>query len=207
MFRIFSILIGYLIGCLQTAYFVGKVMQVDIRKRGSGNLGSTNVLRVLGKRAGAVTFFCDLLKSVAAFIVCIFLFRDNPMVVGLYAGAGVVLGHDFPFYLGFKGGKGIAAMIGLFLCIATIDPKVTGFTFLFGIVGLLTRYVSVGSLLFSVSIPVSLYIFHYSPEVVFIGLFLAVLACIRHKENIKRLIHGNENRLGAKKPTNGMGRV
>lgn len=104
MFRVICILLGYGIGCLQSAYLVGRISNVDLRQYGSGNLGTTNALRVLGKKAGAITFVCDILKSVVGFLLCKMLFKEIELA-GLYGCVGVILGHDFPFYLNFKGGK------------------------------------------------------------------------------------------------------
>lgn len=200
MFRVLCVVIGYFVGSLQSAYFVGRFMKVDIRKHGSGNLGSTNALRVLGKRAGAVTFACDILKSVLAYMICMMLFRETGgYTAGLYACAGVVLGHDFPFYLKFKGGKGIASMIGMIFCIGWSNPLAILATFAIGILGLFTKYVSVGSICFSLSIPFVFYIFGYSSEFVIITAMLTALAVYRHRANIKRLINHSENKLGAKK--------
>lgn len=198
VFKLICICIGYLIGCIQSAYFVGKVMHVDIRKHGSGNLGSTNVLRVLGKRAGLITFICDILKAVIAYWLCRYIFKQEGQMAGLYACFGVVLGHDFPFYLKFKGGKGIASMIGMMLCIGIMPPAALA-VFAVGIAGLFTRYVSVGSIVFSASIPLALYLFGYGAEFVAVTAVLAILAIYRHRANIKRLINGTENKLGAKK--------
>ena len=117
MFRLICIAIGYFIGCIQTAFIMGKLCKTDLSKKGSGNLGTTNALRVLGFKAGAVTFIGDILKGVVSFIIARWLFPDMGVLAGIYACAGTILGHDFPFYLHFKGGKGIAATIGLVLCI------------------------------------------------------------------------------------------
>ncbi len=200
MFRIFCILMGYLVGCIQSAYLVGKIMHVDLRKCGSGNLGSTNALRVLGKRAGGITFACDILKSVVSFLLCRMLFPEAGLAAGIYGCAGAVLGHDFPFYLGFKGGKGIAAMIGMVLCLAFVSPVLAVVAYAVGILGIVfTKYVSVGSMLFSVVIPLLFYILHFSGEIVVVGIALGILALFRHKANIKRLLSGNENKLVTKK--------
>jgi len=200
MFRIFCILIGYLVGCIQSAYLVGKIMHVDLRKCGSGNLGSTNALRVLGKRAGGITFACDILKSVVSFLICRMIFPDAGLIAGVYGCMGAIFGHDFPFYLGFNGGKGIAAMIGMVFCLGYIHPTLAVAAFAVGILGIVfTKYVSVGSMLFSVAIPILLYGFHFSEETVMVGIALGILALFRHKANIKRLLSGNENKLGAKK--------
>ena len=98
MFRLICLVLGYFIGCIQSAYIVGKIWHKDIRKYGSGNLGSTNALRVLGKKAAAITFTCDILKAVLAFVIAYHIFGRS-IVAGVYASAGAVLGHDFPFYL------------------------------------------------------------------------------------------------------------
>ncbi|MEA5084420.1 MAG: glycerol-3-phosphate 1-O-acyltransferase PlsY [Lachnospiraceae bacterium] len=202
MFRILCLVIGYFIGCIQSAFVVGKVMRVDIRKHGSGNLGTTNALRVLGKRAGAVTFACDILKSVISFTICYKLFGGA--VAGVYASFGAVLGHDFPFYLKFKGGKGIAATVGMVGALSVvINPWMALATYAIGILGVLfSGTVSLGSLLFSVSIPVALFFMKAEQEIILVSIIMMVLAFYRHKENIVRLKNGTENRLFGKKKNN-----
>ncbi len=198
------ILIGYAVGCIQSAYIVGKMMHVDLRKHGSGNLGSTNALRVLGKKAGAITFICDILKSVISFLICRAIWPDMGMVAGLYGCVGAVLGHDFPFYLKFRGGKGIAAMIGMIFCLSTYQPMVAVFAFGAGIIAiLLTRYVSVGSMFFSIIIPILLFWFQFPKEAIIITIGLGILALFRHKTNIQRLLTGTENKLVSKKAKEG----
>ena len=91
MFRIICLVIGYFLGCIQTAYFMGKANHVDISKKGSGNLGTTNTVRVLGIKKGLFTFFCDVLKSAAAFYICFFIFKQDPVVAGFYGSAGAIL--------------------------------------------------------------------------------------------------------------------
>lgn len=203
MVRLLCIVIGYLIGCIQSAYFVGKVMKVDLREHGSGNLGSTNALRVLGKKAGAITFVCDMCKSILAFTLCNLIFLKSELQgVGIYACYGVILGHDFPFYLHFKGGKGIASMIGMVFCLAFLfGPSVLFITFGIGIAALSTKYVSVGSIAFSIAIPVTVYILRFPVDFFVVTTILGILAVWRHKENIKRLLKGTENKLGAKSKT------
>ena len=201
MFRLICILIGYCIGCIETAHVVGKLWKVDLRQHGSGNLGTTNALRVLGKKAGAMVFIGDILKSVIAFLICRAVFKDNATVAGLFGSAGAVLGHNYPFYLNFKGGKGIAVMIGMTAALAfTTNPLLAvpnaliGFGLAFG-----TRYVSVGSLAFAVCLPVSCYLLGYEREIVLITLCFSALAVWRHRGNIKKLLNGTENRFGSKK--------
>ena len=118
MERVLCLAAGYLFGLIQTGYFYGKAHGVDIRKHGSGNSGTTNALRVLGKKAGLIVFAGDFLK---AFIPCLLVrmfLGDGELythVLILYMGFGVTLGHNYPFYLGFKGGKGIAVMAGILM--------------------------------------------------------------------------------------------
>ena len=125
MIRLICVAIGYVFGLFQTSYIYGKMHGIDIRTQGSGNAGTTNALRVLGKKAGAITFLGDALKCVAAVLLVQALFGashgDIRPLLAIYAGAGVVLGHNFPFYLGFKGGKGIAASAGMMLALPFPD--------------------------------------------------------------------------------------
>lgn len=198
MFRILCLVIGYFIGCIQSAYVVGRVMRVDIRKHGSGNLGTTNALRVLGKRAGAVTFACDILKSVISFTICYQLFDSS--IAGVYASFGAVLGHDFPFYLKFKGGKGIAATVGMLGALSVVfNPWIAPVTYAIGIMGvLISGTVSVGSIAFSIGIPIVCAIMGGEIEITAVTIAMAVLAIYRHKANIGRLKNGTENRLFGK---------
>ncbi|MBQ2880267.1 MAG: glycerol-3-phosphate 1-O-acyltransferase PlsY [Anaerotignum sp.] len=201
MFRLICLVIGYCIGCIETAHLVGKLWKVDLRQHGSGNLGTTNTLRVLGKKAGAIVFIGDILKSVVAYLLCRAIFEDNGTIAGLFGSAGAVLGHNFPFYLNFKGGKGIAVTIGMTAALAfTTNPLLAipnaliGFGLAFG-----TRYVSVGSLAFSVCLPISCYLLGFEREVVLITLAVSLMAVWRHRKNIRNLLNGTENRFGSKK--------
>lgn len=200
MFRIACLVIGYLIGCIQSAYFVGRAMKVDIRKHGSGSLGTTNALRVLGKRAGAMTFVCDILKSVFAFIICYKLF-SNSIIAGTFASFGTVIGHDFPFYLKFKGGKGIAATIGLVLTLSVlVNPYLSLITYGIGIFGVVvSNTISLGSLLFSISIPIACFILNFGTELTLVTAIMGFVAIYRHKDNIVRLKNKNENKFIKKK--------
>ncbi len=148
MFRLYAVLIGYAFGLIQTAFILGKIKGIDIREHGSGNAGTTNTMRVLGTKAGLLVFAGDCLKCVIAVLLCSYIFSgDNPELthlVKLYAGFGAIIGHNFPFYLKFKGGKGIACTAGM---IFSFDPWFTlvGLTIFFTIF-FITHYVSLGSL-------------------------------------------------------------
>lgn len=208
MERIICVLIGYAFGLLQTGYIYGKLHHIDIRKLGSGNAGTTNALRTLGWKAGLVTFLGDCFKCVAAVVVATLLYRESHTemlpLLAMYAGAGAVLGHNYPFYLGFKGGKGIAATAGLIISTVNIWMVLICLLVFIGVVAV-TRYVSVGSLLV-----VTIYLaevviygqmggFAVAPEYLWemyaIAAFLMVSAFIKHRQNIKRLLNGTENKL------------
>ena len=149
MERLICIVIGYVFGLFQTAFIYGKLHGIDIREHGSGNAGTTNTLRVLGTKAGLVVLLGDIAKCILAIVICGAIFDashpDEIYLLKLYAAAGAILGHNFPFYLKFKGGKGIAATAGLILAFhpAFIPMGVALFFGAFFI----THYVSLGSLL------------------------------------------------------------
>lgn len=209
MERIISILIGYAFGLFQTGYIYGMMNHVDIRKHGSGNAGTTNALRTLGWKAGVITFIGDCLKCVVAVIVVRMIFSKSDMVslLSAYAGLGAVLGHNFPFYLKFKGGKGIAATAGLILAINPIMFLTVAIVFV-SIVWF-TQYVSLGSLVIMLLFVIEVLIYGQSgglgltPPALYefyaIAVVLTVLAFYRHRANIKRLLTGTENKTDIRK--------
>lgn len=209
MERLICLVIGYICGLLQTGYLVGRIKHIDIRKEGSGNAGSTNAVRVMGWKAGAITFAGDVLKCVAAVVIARVLFKDSECapLLGMYAGMGATLGHNFPFYLKFKGGKGIAVLAGLVVSTGWELVPIPLAAFLIAV--LMTRYISLGSLLASSMFFLEVIVFgqlgwfhmslHYLIELYVLTGLLMVLAWVRHKDNIKRLMAGKENRFGSKK--------
>lgn len=212
MERIICVLIGYAFGLLQTGYIYGKLHHIDIRKLGSGNAGTTNALRTLGWKAGLITFLGDCFKCVAAVVVATLLYRESHTemlpLLAMYAGAGAVLGHNYPFYLGFKGGKGIAATAGLIISTVNIWMVLICLLVFIGVVAV-TRYVSVGSLLVVTIYLAEVVIYgqmggfsvapKYLWEMYAIAAFLMVSAFIKHRQNIKRLLNGTENKLSVGK--------
>jgi glycerol-3-phosphate acyltransferase PlsY len=209
--RFISLLLGYVFGLFQTGYLYGKSKGIDIRKSGSGNAGTTNSLRVLGWKAGLITFLGDLLKAIFAVLLvrAIFVgsYPDGVKVLELYAGFGAVLGHNFPFYMGFKGGKGIATTSGVILAVTPMAAPLCLILFILAVA--VTRYVSLGSI-----IVVSLYLIQVIVfgQLGYLNLagellieFYIVSACFtamalwKHRANIGRLLTGTENKLGAKK--------
>lgn len=206
MERIICIIIGYVFGMFQTAFFYGKMHGIDIREHGSGNAGTTNTLRVLGTKAGLIVFAGDVLKCMIAVWITTLIFKgshaDEIYLLKLYTAAGAILGHNYPFYLKFKGGKGIAATAGLILAFHPYFIPV-GFVLFFGMF-LTTHYVSLGSLLIYVGLMTEMVIcgqtglFGATQPVLYemyaVTAFLTILAFYKHKENIRRLLHGNERK-------------
>ena len=216
--RIICILIGYAIGLFQTGYIYGKTQHIDIREHGSGNAGTTNTLRTLGFKAGAITFAGDCGKAILAIFISWLIFHEQYpegiKLLGMYAGLGAVLGHNYPFYMKFKGGKGIAVMAALavsncfwHLPYSSILFFVTLAFFLVPV--LVTRYVSLGSLLAYAVFFIQMVIFGQLGwfdmakgavyELYVITFLLTALAWYRHRANIKRLLNGTENKFGSKK--------
>ena len=214
--RIFCMIIGYCFGLIQTAYIYGKLHGIDIREHGSGNSGTTNALRVLGKKAGLVVFLGDLLKATAACVLARIIgtvfFPEIVYPMILWTGLGVVVGHNFPFFMHFQGGKGIAATAGVMLDWRIIVLCLAVFILCVAV----TRYVSLGSLIVVTLFFISFIFLGYHGGIInpvtktayagneliesYIVIFLfAALAFYRHKANIVRLIHGNENKIFAKK--------
>ena len=209
--RIIALVIGYACGLFQTGYLYGKKKNFDLRTHGSGNSGTTNTIRTMGWKAGGIVFLGDVLKAVIAVIVTWFVFRGQEEVdinvLELYAGAGAVLGHDFPFYLKGKGGKGMACTAGIVFSVCpilTIPEVILFFVPLF-----ITRYVSLSSILVSIGLPVFSY-FLYNVgllrvseagihEFVFLMILIGALNVFQHRSNIGRLLAGTENKLGSKK--------
>ncbi len=212
MERLICVTIGYVFGLLQTGYLYGKMHNIDIRKQGSGNAGTTNALRTMGWKAGVVTLLGDAFKCVFAVLLVRMIYKethgDMLPLLAMYAGMGAVLGHNYPCYMKFKGGKGIATTAGLLLSTTNAWMVVICLAVFVGIVAG-TKYVSAGSLVVVVL---------YLGEVVYLGqtgaygiaqnylyemygiaAFLMVSAFFKHRANIKRLLSGTENKLSVGK--------
>lgn len=208
--RILALLVGYFLGAFQTGYIYGKAHGIDIREHGSGNSGTTNTLRTLGMKAGLVTFIGDLFKAIAAVLIFYFIYRniypDAIRCIELYAGFGAVLGHNFPFYLGFKGGKGIACTSGVILAVCPLAAPICLVLFVGAVA--ITRYVSLGSILVVSAFLIQTLIFNaigllgiegmYVIEFDILAACFTAMAIWRHRANIKRLLNGTENKLGQK---------
>ena len=199
---ILCLIIGYYFGLFQTGYLYGKFLHgIDVRNYGSGNSGTTNTIRTLGKPAGYIVFLGDGLKAVfAILLVRYIIFPGQPQtnLLCLITGLGTVLGHDFPFYMNFKGGKGIATTSGVAF-IMDIRMAII-FAIVFAVIFFATRYVSVGSLAITALFPFLLLLFFPGqPLMIAVGLIFTALAWWRHRANIIRLKNGTENRFDRKK--------
>lgn len=185
--------IGYLLGTIPTGYLVARMRGIDIQKVGSGNIGATNVLRAVGVGPAILVALFDPIKGMLAVLFPILLGAD-PWIVAL-AGFATVLGNNFNIFLGLKGGKGVATSLGVFL---PIDPLITVLATLLGIFTMAVgRYVSLGSLVGVVSVPMMLLATLTIPlPYLYLAIVLSTLILYRHRENIQRLMAGTERRLG-----------
>ena len=194
---ILIVIIAYLLGNISTSYIIAKkMMGVDIRTQGSGNAGSTNVLRTLGKKAGAMTFIGDLLKGVIAVLIGKLIATISGVDIataGYLAVVGVVCGHNWPAFLGFRGGKGVATSM------IAINPVLALSCFgIFLVIVAITKYVSLGAII-GISMSPIMMVFTKNSKGLIATLFLTVSVIYTHRENIKRLLSGTERKLGEKK--------
>lgn len=186
--------ISFIIGSIPTGLLIAKTKEIDLRKVGSGNIGATNVLRAVGKEAAILTLIGDMAKGIA------------PVVMGKFFGFGIfdagilgisaILGHNFSFFLKFKGGKGVATSLGVLLA---FSPHVALLTITIWLLTVKrTRYSSLSALIAFGLLPLSIYILDYSKEKMIIAIAITVLIFIRHTANIKRLMQGTESKIGEK---------
>jgi len=203
-FRILAVLIGYAIGLIQTAYIIGRLKGIDIREHGSGGAGATNVNRVLGAKAGIFVFLVDIAKGIAAFMIPALIWHGGGTFLGyanalpgLYGAIGCVLGHSFPFYLKFKGGKGMAVTVGLMIA---IDIHMFLIAAAVGIALIaITKFISLASLTLAAMMPIILHFLGYSTEEVLVSFMISILIWYLHRANIGRLLKGEENKFSFKK--------
>lgn len=203
-----SALAGYVSGATPFGYFAGKLKGIDIRERGSKNIGATNVVRVCGKGVGIPVFILDVLKGwLPAWLVLNWFAShgasiEMSTIASIVAGIAAVLGHNYTFWLKGRGGKGIATSTGALLAVA---PVAVGIGLVVWYVTLkLTQYVSVASMVAALAIPITIAVMmlrsgSWNFILLGFGVVLCVLAIVRHKANIERLMAGTENRVGQKK--------
>ncbi len=194
------LLMGYLIGSLNFAVIYSRLFKKDdIRNHGSGNAGATNVLRTYGKGPALLVFVLDVLKGVVSVLLCRFIYANSSDILPCFAAFGAVLGHCFPSYYGFKGGKGVATGFAVLLLLEWRAALIALGVFLLAL--LITRYVSVSSMAAAVAASAAAIVLRalglgVSLAVCVFTVCLGILCVLRHSENIKRLRQGKENRLG-----------
>ena len=191
-----AVLIGYLFGCFQTSYFISKmVSKKDIREMGSGNAGASNVTSELGWKYGILTGFADVLKAYIPTQLVLYIFSGayQPLDLIALAGTGAVLGHIYPFFLDFRGGKGVACYIGMLLA---IDWQI-GIAVIIGLIifTIITDYVAVGSIALYIIIPILAYYSNHSDVLIGCAVVLFVVGMIKHWINVQRILSGTETGL------------
>lgn len=185
---------AYLLGSISFSYIITKELNKgDIRKLGSGNAGATNTLRVIGVGPAIFVLLLDVLKGIVPVWVALSL--HFPLTTAIIAGGMAIIGHNWPVYYGFKGGKGVATTIGVFVVASFFPSLIAGILVILIIA--LTRYVSLGSIVFMILTPVLMFVFRSVPvEAALIAMLIGLLSIWRHRTNISRLLNGNERKLG-----------
>jgi glycerol-3-phosphate acyltransferase PlsY len=192
---ILAAIAGYLLGSLNSSLIVGKFYGVDIRQHGSGNAGTTNALRTLGKKAALFVLLGDFAKGILAFVAGFYIGGGH--LGGMIAGTAAVLGHVWPAFFGFKGGKGVLTSLAVLLM---IDWQLAlGLLGVFIIIVALTKYVSLGSIIAAALFPAAALVFGRSAETVIFSGLIAVLIVVKHHANIKRLLNGTESKFSFSK--------
>jgi glycerol-3-phosphate acyltransferase PlsY len=209
LLTIVALLVSYLLGSIPTAYLFGKVVKgIDIRKVGSGNVGATNALRVLGKSAGITVLVIDILKGLIAVTLLADLFVDKPILwqaqnLRIFMGLCCICGHNWTVFLQFKGGKGIATsfgvLIGLALKIQGLGLALAIIIVLWFVIFFATRIVSLASVLAAIGLPVACMFLQQSRLMIAVAWILCIFVIIRHKANLVRIFQGQESRLYFKK--------
>jgi len=197
------LIVAYLLGAIPTAVWVGQAYYgIDVRQHGSGNAGATNTFRVLGKKPGAFVMLVDILKgwaatSLANFLVMLEVISPEKLVLfKIIMGILAVIGHIFPVYVGFKGGKGVATLMGMVLAIQPVAALICLGIFI--VVLLVFKYVSLGSMLAAVAFPLLLLLPRFHPDeplLIVFGFILSLLVILTHKKNINRLLQGQESKV------------
>jgi len=200
-------LIAYLFGSIPAGYIAGRIAGIDVRKVGSGNVGATNVTRVLGKRFGYPVFVVDFAKGLAAVAAGVMIARkaqSTPQVVDLCAASAAifsVIGHSYPIWLGFKGGKGVATSLGALFGLDSLSAAVVCVVWI--VAFQLTRYVSLASIVAAIALPVTVATMLFlkqlqTPVLLYFALCLAAIILLRHRSNLSRLFKGTEPRFARK---------
>ena len=197
------LIIAYLLGSIPTSYLMGRILKkIDIRKFGSGNIGATNAFRVLGVKVGILTLIIDVAKGFFAIQLGKYILENPDDLFLIFIGLAVILGHICTIFLKFKGGKGVATSAGVFIALIPIPVFITLVVFILTV--LISKYVSLGSLLAALTLFITELIININNsfaeiEILILIFIITVFIIIRHRENIKRILKGNENKIKFKK--------
>jgi acyl phosphate:glycerol-3-phosphate acyltransferase len=188
------IIFSYLLGSIPTGYIVGAMAGVDIREVGSGNVGATNVARTVGKKRGLLTLIADVAKGFVPVFIAGRL--DLSQTAIALVAIAAFLGHLYPMFLKFQGGKGVATALGVLLALAPMATLIL--TAVFAVVAVSSRFVSLSSIVAALAAPIVLWSLSYSLTVIATGVFLAVMITLRHRKNIQRLLEDTEPKFGSR---------
>ncbi|ADL12572.1 glycerol-3-phosphate 1-O-acyltransferase PlsY [Acetohalobium arabaticum] len=192
---IFVILISYLLGSIPFGLIITRLVKgVDIREYGSGNIGATNAYRVMGFGMGIMVALCDIGKGYISVFIAQQVFGSQAALILILAGLAAIAGHNWPIFLKFDGGRGVATSVGVLISLLPKAVLIAFFAWL--VIVLTTRYVSLGSIIGAVLIPISALIFNSPATYVGLGLAIAIFVVYRHRPNIQRLLAGEENKIG-----------
>ena len=192
---IITLIVSYLVGAIPCGVVLTRLSGAeDIRKSGSGNIGATNVYRTAGRKLGVLTLVGDIIKGVIPVIYAVAVVHYNLEQVALVAGA-TFLGHLYPVYIGFRGGKGVATALGIYLVLSPLAVLIAAVVFVV-LVGI-WRYISLGSITAAAVFPLLIYLLEGSLPLLYASLFISLMVIWRHRENIGRLLSGTENKFKA----------
>ena len=200
---ILLVIISYILGSIPNALWIGKVFRgIDIREHGSKNTGSTNAARVLGGKLGILTLILDVSKGAIPLILAMFLEKDllknsiNSNTILILIGIWSIIGHSFSIFLNFKGGKAVATTLGVFIVLVPKSILVAAIVFF--IVFAIFRYVSLSSILSSVTLPIAIFLLEKNMAYTLFAILISILIILKHKDNIKRLLNGTETKFKIK---------
>jgi len=198
----YAIIAAYLIGSIPTSYLVGRVRGIDVRKEGSGNVGATNALRVIGKLPALIVLIADIFKGVFAVTFLASFFYNTGIAINYnlfrtLLGLSTIAGHNWSIFLKFKGGKGVATSCGVLMVLLPAAMAVAASVFFITVWR--TKYVSLGSILLSITVPIVAALSGKDFVLVMLSVTICIIICYRHKSNITRLLTGTENRISGNK--------
>ena len=188
------VIFSYLLGSVPSGLIIGKLSGLDVRNAGSGNIGATNVARLLGKTGGLLTLVADMAKGLIPVLAVQQMGLGDP--IAALVGIAAFVGHLYPVFLNFKGGKGVATGFGVLLGLAPLAATIL--LVIFAAVAFSTRIVSLSSMVTAVAAPLLLWLFYYSPTYIMMATLMAIMIVFRHYANIQRLLNGTEPRFGTR---------